>query len=271
MLASFKDFHLSWHRVWAIVVRHAYNFRRSYDRLADSFYWPVMDLIVWGLSSRWMESTSPSPVSNVALIVLTGLVFWQIVWRSNYEISVNLLEEVWNQNLANIFSTPLTVFEWISAVMLIGFIKNFITILVGVGGVWLLYSLNILAVGWWLLPFFFMLLVSGWFMGFLAAGLIMRFGQKIQTLAWSMGFLFAPFSAVYYPLDVLPSWARAISSVLPTTYIFEGMREVLRTGNLSVELLLKSVGLNILYLALSINFFIAMFEKRKETGLVQLD
>ncbi len=270
MIASFKNFRLSWHRIWAIVIRHAYNFRRSYDRLADSFYWPVMDLIVWGLSSRWMESNTTT-LGNVALIVLTGLVFWQIVWRSNYEISVNLLEEVWNHNLANIFSTPLTVFEWILAVMLIGFLKNFITVLVGVGGVWLLYSLNILNIGWWLLPFFFMLLISGWFMGFLAAGLIMRFGQKIQTLAWSMGFLFAPFSAVYYPLDVLPAWAKIISSVLPTTYVFEGMREVLKTGNLSIDLLAKSIVLNIIYLVISISYFIAMFEKRRSSGLAQLD
>lgn len=267
MIASWQ---ISWHRVWAIVMRHAYNFRRSYDRLSDSFYWPVMDLIVWGLSSKWMES-SQTQVSNVALIVLTGLVFWQIVWRSNYEISVNLLEEIWNRNLANLFSTPLTIAEWITAVMLIGLLKNLITLTVGVGGVWILYSLNVLGVGWWLLPFFFLLLVSGWFMGFLAAGLIMRHGQKIQTLAWTMGFLFAPFSAVYYPLEVLPGWARTISAVLPTTYIFEGMREVLKSGTLSWEMLGKSVILNAIYLVLSIAFFVKMFNKRREMGLVQLE
>lgn len=259
-----------WHRVWAIVMRHFYNFRRSYDRLTDSFYWPVMDLIVWGLSSRWLEGNQQA-VSDVALMILTGLVFWQIVWRSNYEISVNLLEEVWNQNLANLFSTPLTVAEWISAVMLIGFLKNFITLLVGAGGMWLLYSLNIFTVGWWLLPFFFLLLVSGWFMGFIAGGLIIRHGQKIQTLAWTMGFLFAPFSAVYYPLSVLPTWARSISALLPTTYIFEGMRAVLKTGQMSWNLLFLSVLLNAIYLSLSIAFFVKMFNKRKEQGLVQMD
>lgn len=256
-------------RVWAIVVRHLYNFRRSYDRLSDSIYWPVMDLIVWGLTSKWMASGSEIP--DAALFVLTGVVFWQVVWRSNYEISVNLLEEFWNQNLANIFSTPLKVSEWIGAVMLIGLIKNLLTIIVGVGGVWLLYSLNILSMGWWLLPFFFLLLISGWFMGFLASGLIIYHGQKIQTLAWTMGFLFAPFSAVFYPLEVLPSWAQMISKTLPTSYIFEGMREVIRTGNMSWDLLVKSIVLNAIYLIASIAFFIHMFEKRREKGLAKLD
>lgn len=258
------------YRVWAIVVRHLYNFRRSYDRLADSLYWPVMDIIVWGLSSKWMQETSHS-YDNMALIVLTGLVFWQIVWRSNYEITVNLLEEFWNQNLANIFSTPLQIGEWILAVMFIGLVKNFLTIIVGVGAVYLLYSLSILAVGWWLLPFFFLLLISGWFIGFFTAGLIVYYGQKIQTLAWTMGFIFAPFSAVYYPLETLPNWAKNISMLLPMTYIFEGMREVLKTNTFSMVNLSKSIFLNILYLCLAITFFIFMFNKRKEKGLTHTE
>lgn len=261
---------MKWHRIWAIVIRHLYNFKRSYDRLSDSFYWPVMDLIVWGLSSKWLQQ-GQTAIPDLALIVLTGLVFWQVVWRSNYEISVNLLEEVWNDNLANLFSTPLTVNEWLAALMLLGFLKNLITMAVGTGAVWLLYSLNIFTVGWWLLPFFFLLLVSGWFMGFIASALIIYFGQKIQTLAWTMGFIFAPFSAVYYPVETLPHWAQYISKALPTTYIFEGMREVINSGSVSWKLLSTSVILNLIYLSGSIAFFKFMFNKRKNKGLINLN
>ncbi len=255
------------YRIWAIVIRHLYHFRHSYDRLSDAVYWPVMDLVLWGLTTKWVQQENVQ-VSNIALIILTGIVFWQIIWRSNYEISVNLLEEFWNDNLANLFSTPLKLGEWIIAVMIIGFLKNFITVIVGVGAVYLLYSLNILTIGWYLLPFFFLLLISGWFMGFIASAFIIYFGRPVQTLAWTMGFLLAPFSAVYYPVDMLPPTVRFFSNLLPTTYIFEGMREVIKSGHLGVNYLVMSTILNIIYLLIAISFFSFMFEKRRKKGLL---
>ena len=145
---------------------------------------------------------------QLALIVLTGVVFWQVVWRANYEISVNLLEEFWNQNLVNLFATPLTVWEWSVGLVVLGLLKNLLTLLVGAGAVWLLYRLNIFAVGWLILPFLFSLLISGWFMGFAASGVIIYYGRRLQSVAWMAGFALAPFSAVYYPVDVLPGWAQ---------------------------------------------------------------
>ena len=108
-------------------------------------------------------------------------------------------------------------------------------------------------------------------MGFLGAAFIMYYGNKVQTLAWTMGFMFAPFSAVYYPLSSLPSWIQNISKFLPTTYVFEGMRGIINNQSLPLDMLLKSLGLNILYLTLSIAFFVFMFEKSRAKGLARLE
>lgn len=256
-------------RVWVIVLRHLYVFRRSLDRLADSVYWPVMDIVLWGLTSKWQASQSSIP--NILLVVLTGLVFWQIVWRANYEISVNILEEFWNQNLVNLFATPLRFSEWIVGLMVVSVIKMVATVIVGVGVVWLFYELNIFSVGWMFLPFLVSLTMSGWFMGFLGSAFIIYWGQKVQTIAWTMGFLLAPFSAVYYPLSVLPESVRYISSALPMTYVFEGMRSILLTGVMPLDMLVKSFALNALYLTLAIVFFKFMFEKSREKGLSRLE
>ena len=93
-------------RIVAMMLRHLYLMPRTLENWGETLYWPVVNLILWGLTTRWLESSSGS-VPRLALIVLTGVVFWQIVWRANYEISVNLLEEFWNQNMANLFATPL--------------------------------------------------------------------------------------------------------------------------------------------------------------------
>lgn len=264
------NINFSFTRVWAVVMRHMYLYVRSLDRLADSVYWPVMDIIIWGVTSRWLMQ-SQTDVPDLVLMVLTGLVFWQIVWRANYEISVNLLEEFWNQNLVNLFSTPLTVYEWIGSVMVLGFIKMILTAGVGFLAVFLLYSLNIIALGWMIIPFIALLLLSGWFMGFLGSSFIIYYGNKVQTLAWTMGFMFAPFSAVYYPLSSLPNWIQKIAVLLPTTYVFEGMRSIIMGQGIAAEYLIKSLVLNIIYLTLSIALFVFLFEKSRNKGLSRLE
>lgn len=257
-------------RIGAVIIRHMYAYKRNFDRLTDSFYWPLMDIFIWGLTSKWIQD-SQGGVGHVVMMLLTALVFWQIVWRGNYEISVNLLEEFWNQNLVNMFSTPLKLSEWILAVIILSVIKMFITITVCVIAVFFLYATNIFTLGWYLIPFVVSLLISGWIMGFLGSSIIIYWGQKVQTIAWTMGFLFAPFSAVYYPLSQLPAWVQRISMWLPTTYVFEGMRAVVLTGKLDTVVLMKSFALNGLYLAGALILFSFMFEKSRAKGLARLE
>jgi ABC-2 type transport system permease protein len=257
-------------RIVAMIMRHLYLFPRTLENWAESIYWPVLDLLLWGLTTRWVES-SRGEVPHLALMVLTGVVFWQVVWRANYEISVNLLEEFWNQNLVNLFATPLGVWEWSISLVVLGLLKNVLTLIVGIGGVWLLYRLNIFAVGWMLLPFLFSLMMSGWFMGFTSSALIIYYGRRLQGLAWMLGFALAPFSAVFYPVSALPSWAQGVSAALPMTYVFEGMRQILRGGPLPLSALLFSFVLDLLYLALAILFFGWMYERSRAKGLGRLE
>lgn len=258
------------HRVLAVVQRHFYHFKRNWDRLSDAIYWPIMDLIVWGLSTSWLQQ-SGAMANGLLLVMLTAIVFWQIVWRANQEVSVNLLEETWSRNVVNLFSTPLEVSEWIAGVMLVGVLKVVLSVAVGLGACWLLYTMNLLSVGYSLLPFLVGLIIFGWSLGFLASGLIVRYGRHIQTVAWMMGFVFAPLSAVYYPVSALPQWAQPFSYALPTTYIFEGMRSVVAGQGLSMRALAISFALNMLILLCSITFFCRMFEKRRVLGLHTLD
>ncbi|QEH31667.1 ABC-2 type transporter [Aquisphaera giovannonii] len=261
---------MSLQRIVAVIMRHLYLMPRTLERWSESIYWPVLDLVLWGLTSRWAESAGPD-VPHLALMLLTGVVFWQVVWRANYEISVNILEELLNQNMVNLFATPLTVWEWSVALVVLGLIKNLITLAVGAGAVWVLYRLSIFDVGWLMLPFLSSLLVSGWFMGFAASAVIIYYGRRVQSIAWMAGFALAPFSAVYYPVDMLPTWVRPVSYALPMTYIFEGMRKVLRGEPMPMADLAISFGLNALYLALSILFFARMFERSRSRGLGRLE
>lgn len=257
------------HTIKAVVLRQLYNWKHSLDRLSDSFYWPALDIIIWGLTSVYIKNNT-SKIPFIVIALLAGIIFWLIIWRAQYEITVNLLTEVWDKNLVNIFGSPLKLGEWIVSAMILGIIKMFFSVIFAIGFAFLLYKANVFSLGFILLPFIVSLLITGWSAGFVVAGFIIRYGARIQTFAWVGVSILMPFSAVFYPVSTLPSWAQSIARFVPSSYVFEGMREILFTGAISYDKLLTSFILNILYLTLAVWFFVFMFNKSRKLGLGRL-
>jgi ABC-2 type transport system permease protein len=261
---------MSFQRILGVFFRYFYVMRNGLQHLSDIFYWPLLDILLWGLTSVWIESHDQSG-QNISLILMTGLIFWQISWRGSVDISTSLLQEFWQRNLVNLFSTPLKFGEWILGILLLSLSKLVVTIAFGSLVIYILYTLNVFTVGWAFLPFAASLLIFGWTIGFLASSAIIYWGHSVEMFAWMIGGVFAPFSAVFYPVSILPSWTHPICWSLPTTYIFEGMRFVLNTGLFPVEYFATSIALNAVFLTASIILFKVMFEKSRQKGLSRLE
>lgn len=260
---------INFNRVWAMVLRDFYNMRHSLDRLSDMFYWPLMDLFIWGLTGLYFARSNIGNPQAME-VILTGIIFWLVIWRAQYEININLLSEMSDRNLVNIFASPLKIEEWIVSAVLFGFLKmiasfSFISVLA-----FLLYRYNVFIYGFLILPIIVSLLLTGWAIGFVVLGFIIRYGQKIQTFAWTGAALVAPFAALYYPLSILPAWAQKVALLIPPSYMFEGMRQVIFTGAFSLDKFIISFGLNFIYLILSVLFFLHMFNRSKKLGLGRL-
>lgn len=253
-----------------MVLRYFIYFKHSWDRMSDVFYWPVIDLLLWGITSAYFSSYLPN-ASVVIMMIVSGILLWIIVWRGQYEITINLLEELWNENLINIFSSPLKFSEWEVSVVIVGVIKAIISIVFAGFVAFILYKIKVFVYGFYLLPFIILLIMTGWWVGFFVAGVILRYGTKVQTFAWAAIMIISPFSAIYYPLSILPLWAQKVALIIPTSYVFEGSREVLKTGQLDWNKLIISLVLNIIYLILALIFVRSSFDKvLKDKGLVKV-
>jgi ABC-2 type transport system permease protein len=257
------------HRILAIIIRNLYTFRRNYDRIFDAFWWPTMELVVWGITSKYIMQLSTNN-SNILFLIVSGLTFWFVVGRSQYEINVALLEEVWSRNLINIFVSPITFSEWVFSTIIIGLLKASISFIAAIIVAYILYAVKIFVFGFYLIPFIFLLVMTGWWTSFLITGIILRFGSRVQTLAWTLIYILAPLSAIYYPITTLPESAQIISFLLPTTYVFQGIRELITTGQMSNELLIKSFFLNIFYISLSLLYLKSSFTFLQQKGMSQL-
>lgn len=256
-------------RVNAMVLRYFLYLRHNLDRLSDMFYWPAMDIFVWGMTGLYIASLGKGGEQTI-FVILTGLIFWIVIWRAQYEINVNLMSEIWDKNLVNIFASPLTLPEWTVSLLLVGLIKMVISVAFAALLTWWFFGFNIFLFGGLLLPAILSLLLTGWAAGFFIAGFLIYFGQKIQTLAWTGVAMIWPFSALYYSVAILPPWAQSIAHFVPPSYIFENMRQVIFAGQFGWDKILISFALNILYLVLALWFFVFSFKKSRKHGLGRL-
>lgn len=255
------------YRILALALRTLKLTFRGLDPLVDFFYWPLFDIVVWGFTSRWIQTQTHAH----SFVILIALVLWQAAYRSNLDITFNLLSEIWSRNIVNLFSTPLSLGEWIISAMGIGVFNTLISVSFGACAIWFLYGVSLFQVGWLLVPFFFSLMLSGWAIGFFTASTLIYWGQSVQKLVWVMGWFFVPFSAVYYPLQSLPAWVQKFSYCLPMTYIFEGLRSYVQTGRIPTHYLLMSYALNIIYIVAALVWFNFMFNRSRVKGLARLE
>ena len=114
---------------------------------------------------------------------------------------------------------------------------------------WLLYAYNLFALGPVVVLFFINLMIMGWAVALGVVSLILRHGAGAEALAWSVLFGLTPFSAVFYPVSVLPKVLQPIALALPSAHVFEGMRGVLLNGVVRWDHLIAAFALNAVWLA----------------------
>ncbi len=255
------------HRLIALFMRHVFLYKRSLPRLLEIFYWPLLDLLVWGFITIYLAQFREA-LPDFVTFFIGALILWDILFRSQQGISVSFLEDVWAKNLLNLFASPLTTAEYILSLMMVSVFKLIAVATVLTLLAWAIYSFNIFLLGVSLIPFVLNLVIMGWAIGILTTALILRFGQEAEVLAWALGFLFMPVSAVFYPVSVLPSFLQVIARFVPASYVFEGMRAVISNGGFPLGDLLRSSGLNAFYIIFAFLFFRWNFDIVKRKGLL---
>lgn len=256
---------MNWQRVMALVGRHTLLIKRNTARLLDVFFWPIMEVIMWGFMSLYLVRTDAHIPSFVAFF-LGALILWETLMRSSLGISVSYLEELWTKNFINLFASPLTPGEFIAGTVVSSFLRVVVSSAIIVAFSTVAYGFNIFHLGLPLAFFFANLLIMGWSLGIVVVALIMRFGQAAEMLAWAFAALFQPVSAVFYPVSILPPFVRTIALFVPSSHVFEGMRQVITSGTVSGHDMLWAVALNIVYFIGAVGIFFASYRSAKRSG-----
>lgn len=253
------------HRILALVARHTLLIKRNTARLLDVFFWPIMEVVVFGFMTQYLVRSGGSIPAFVAFF-LGALILWETLIRSSIGVSIAYLEELWTKNFINLFASPLTPGEFIAGTVASSFLRVIVSTVVIVAFSAVAYGYNIFELGIPLALFFANLLIMGWSIGIVVIALIIRFGQAAEMLAWAFAALFQPVSAVFYPVSILPPAVQTIAKFVPSSHVFEGMRSIITTGHVPFSDMVWAVALNVVYLIVAITIFFAMYRGAKRSG-----
>lgn len=253
------------YRVRAYVLRHLYEISATFDRKLDIVYWPTIDLLIFGLLTSYIQKMDIG--ANFAGAIIGGLMLWTLVYSIQRDISVSVLEDAWTRNLYNLFSTPLKINEMVFGLLILSIMKALVTISFITLLAWGLFSFNLLSVGPVLVFYVLSIFMFGWAFGYMTASLIFRFGIKVQIFAWSLIAMLYPISGVFYPLSVLPPILQDIARLFPLSYVFEGLRSIIISGNRPPDGdFIIIFALNVGYLVGGIFLFVRGFHHAKKRG-----
>jgi ABC-2 type transport system permease protein len=242
------------------VYRHLALYRRSWPRVLELMYWPVLQMLVWGFVTSYVGAAGlgaglgaagglAGAASVAAGVLLGGVLLWEVALRSQMGFSISFLEEVWSRNLGHIFVSPLRPRELVAGLAVMSVVRVVVGVLPAVGLAWALYAFGLFSMGFVLVPFVAALLLMGWAVSLGVVSLILRYGAGAEALAWSILMGLTPVAAVFYPVSVLPAWLQPVSLSIPAAHVFEGMRAALLEGRMAWDHMAAAFALDAFWLA----------------------
>lgn len=249
-------------RIHTILLYSWYHLTHSMETWVDLVWFPVIEVLVFGLLAFFIDSQA----KGFAEIILTGLIMWEVVRVVQYSISVGVMWDVWSKSFTSLFISPITMVELMIGHSLSGIAKAIFMLFFLSTLSFFLYGFNLLAVGPMLLVYLLLLSIFSISAGLFVIALILRFGTDIQSLSWSLVYLFQPISAVIFPLEAMPEKFVWISYLSPVTFVMEALRYQMKHGVIRWDYLVFATLGSFIYLAACSLFLSLMQSWAKKTG-----
>ena len=255
-------------RIIALLIRYQNIALGSIPRLTSIFYWPTVQILFWGFFTNYFYQINEFDIWSSLNVILSAVVLWDVLFRSQLGLSMSFFEELWSRNLPNLFITPIKDYEIIIGLLMISFLRTILGLTPAIFFANYFFNFHLFELGLYLIFFFFNLTLIGWSIGLFVSALVLRYGQSFEELAWAIIFIVLPFSCVYYPLSSLPEAMQTFSGMFPTTLIFEEMRSLIFNSHMNLINLIKIFFINIFLLLMSSLFFLFILRVVRKKGIM---
>jgi ABC-2 type transport system permease protein len=223
--------------------------------------------VLWGFISRYLNTVT-TPGFNFVPALLGAVLLWDFFTRVMQGVTMAFFEDVWSRNFLNIFASPISIGEYVGGLVMSSIATSSMGLVFMLVLATTVFGLPVFIYGLAIVPFLIVLFLFGIALGVVAIALLLRLGPAAEWLIWPIPALISPFAGVFYPLETLPAWMRAVSWVLPPSYVFEGVRGIVQSRLVSPWALLGGILLAIVYLMIACWVFARTYRHVVRSGLI---
>ena len=257
---------MSFTRIFAIVLRQVFLLRKNLTRFINVFVWSTLDVIVWGFITKYLNTVG-EPGFDFIPVLLGAAILWNFLVRIQQGLILPFFEDMWSRNFLNLFASPLKIHEYMAGLIMTSILTSAAGFTLMIILASFIFNFQLFSIGVPLLLFVLLLFVFGLALGILTTALVLRFGPSAEWLGWVIPWLLGPFSGAFYPIATLPEQMQYLSKLVPPSYVFEGLRELLLRQTFLVEPLIAGLIIAALYFVIAYIVFVAVFKVVIKKGL----
>ena len=251
----------------AIVLRQLYLLRGGPTRVLSLVIWVAIDIILWGFMTKYLNTVTSAGFDFVP-VLLGAVLLWDFFTRVMFGVTMAFFEDVWSRNFLNVFGSPISITEYLAGLVSSSIITSACGLAVMLALATALFGLSFLSYGGLLVPFLMVLFLFGIALGIVGCSFVLRYGPSAEWFVWPIPAILSPFAGVFYPISTMPLWVQWASRLLPPVYVFEGMRNIVTGGTMSLVSLVIGGVLAVVYVLGASFVFTRIYRKAVRTGLI---
>jgi ABC-2 type transport system permease protein len=256
-------------RVAAVALRQYYLFRGSMTRFASLFVWVVIDMVLWGFITKFLNQVAqPTTSVNFVPLFLGAVLMWDYFNRVMMGVTTPFFEDVWSRNFLNVFASPMRISEYLGGFIISSVVTSLLALLMMLLLAIPLFGLSLFSYGIPLVPFLTTLFLFGIALGIIATAMVLRLGPSSEWLIWPIPAILSPLAGVFYPITTLPVPLQYVAKILPPSYVFENMRAIIAGKAPSFSDLAIAVALAVVYVVTACLVWRKVYMGAVESGLL---
>ena len=193
---------------------------------------------------------------------------WDFLTRVIFGVTTAFFEDVWSRNFMNIFTSPLSISECVSGLVVSSIATSAVGLLTMLVMASMVFGLSFFIYGLPIVPLVLVLFIFGVTLGVVSCAIVLRLGPAAEWLIWPLPAMLSPLACVFYPLSALPRGLQWLARLMPPSYVFESMRGIVAGRGFSLASIGIAGGIAIAYLALAGWFFTRIYRYAVRTGLI---
>src|SRR5260370_16567155 len=166
-------------------------------------YLPAQNIVVWAFFTVYLARDNHLGPGGISFL-LGAAILWGMFYAFQRDLATGFLEELWSRNLVNLFSTPLSILEYLTGLIIVNLLKAMIGMLAAALTAWVCYAYDFFPKFVEFIPFMLNLALFALAIGVFIIGLIFRYTTTISTLASNFSWLLFPSLLLFFPFTPLP-------------------------------------------------------------------